>query len=167
MGKPTIENVRGLGDFMVSNAWDINIIGAGSVFEAAGLNFRAVSCELPKRSGNSLEVNIRGQKIKQPGDYDYSGTITITLAEGDNAEVHQALTVLRELTITTGTNHQLPKSNVESVITIKRLNRQGDPIHGFALRGCYLEDYDLGELTDAGDIVQPTVTFSYDYFVEI
>ena len=167
MGKPTIENVRGLGDFMVSNTWDINIIGVGSVFEAAGLNFRAISCELPKRTGNSLEVNIRGQKIKQPGDYDYSGSITITLAEGDNAEVHKAITALREATIQTITNNQVAKSTIESVITIKRLNRQGEPIHGFALKGCFLEDYDLGELTDAGDIVQPTVTFSYDYFIEI
>lgn len=167
MGRPTIENIRGLGDFMVSNTWDINIIGAGSVFEAAGLNFRAVSCELPKRTGNSLEVNIRGQKIKQPGDYDYSGSITITLAEGDNAQVHKALTVLRELTITTLTNHQLPKKAVESIITIKRLNRQGDFVHGYAIKGAFLEDYDLGELTDAGDVVRPTVTFSYDYFVEI
>ncbi len=167
MGRPTIENIRSLGDFMVSNLWDINIIGAGSVFEAAGLNFRAVSCELPKRTGNSLEVNIRGQKIKQPGDYDYSGSITITLAEGDNAEVHKAITALRELTITTLTNSQLPKKAVESVVTIKRLNRQGGISHGFIIRGAFLEDYDLGELSDAGDIVQPTITLSYDYFIEL
>lgn len=167
MARPTIENIRSLGDFMVSNLWDINIIGAGSVFEAAGLNFRAVSCELPKRTGNSLEVNIRGQKIKQPGDYDYSGSLTITLAEGDKAEVHKALTALRELTVTTITNSQLPKKAVESVIVIKRLNRQGEMTHGFTVFGAFLEDYDLGELSDAGDIVQPTVTFSYDYFAEL
>jgi len=167
MPRPTIEHIRALGDFMVSNLWDISIIGAGSTLELAGLNFRAVSCELPKRTGNSLEVNIRGQKIKQPGDYDYSGSITITLAEGDLGQVHKAITALRELTITSITNTQLPKLAVESVIVINRLNRQGIPIENFILKGCFLEDYDLGELNDAGDIVQPTVTFSYDYFLQV
>ena len=167
MARPTIDNVRSLGDFMVSNLWDINIIGAGSVLELAGLNFRAVSCEIPKRTGNSLEINIRGQKVKQPGDYDYSGTITMTLAEGDQAQVHKALLALREMTINTRTNLQLPKAGVESVITIRRLNRQGAPTHGYAIIGCFLEDYDLGELSDAGEVVQPTITFSYDYFYDV
>ena len=173
MARPTMENIRGLGDFMVSNLWEVYIApptAVGSDF--AGINFRAVSFEIPKRTGNSLEVNIRGQKIKQPGDYEYSGTVTLTLAETElDALAHEMIQAWREAIILTNTNSQLPKSFVETVATITRLNRDNTPSGRagttWTLIGVYLEDYELGDLNEAGDVIQPTLTLSYDYFIDV
>ena len=172
MARPTIEDIRGLGDFMVSNLWEVEITNPAAVgADFAGINFRAVSFEVPKRSGNSLEVNIRGQKIKQPGDYEYSGQVTLTLAETEqDAGIHNLIRVWREAIIETNTNSQLRKSDIESLATITRLDRRGIPLPGEAkwvLVGVYLEDYELGDLNEAGDVIQPTITLSYDYFYDI
>ena len=172
MARPTIEDIRGLGDFMVSNLWEVIIDNPFAVnADFGGLNFRAVSFEIPKRSGNSLEVNIRGQKIKQPGDYDYSGQVTLTLAETeDDAAVHALIREWREAIIATETNYQLKKSDIETTATIFRLNRQNEPMTnagGWELIGVYLEDYELGDLNEEGAVINPTITLSYDYFREV
>ena len=168
MARPTIEDIRGLGDFMVSNLWEVVIdapIGVSADF--GGINFRAISFEIPKRTGNSLEVNIRGAKIRQPGDYDYSGTVTLTLAETENDMLsHILIQQWREAVIETNTNRQLIKKEVETTATITRLNRQNEPMTNttWTLIGVYIEDYDLGELNEEGAVIQPTITLSYDYF---
>ena len=172
--RPSITDVRGLGDFMVSNLWVVEITAPVETGDIgfSKLNLRAVSFEIPKRTGNSLEINIRGAKVKQPGDYDYSGTVTLTLAETErDALVHDLIMDWREAIIQTNTNAQMRKSDIECSVIIKRLNRQNEAMSQFGtawqLFGVYLEDYELGELSDAGDVVQPTMTLSYDFFEEL
>ncbi len=177
--RPTIETVRyGIGDAMVSNLWTVEFLDPpaqlagthGQFLET--MNLRAVSAEIPKRTGNSLEITIRGHKVKQPGDYDYSGQITFTLVESDfDSPVHDFIRAWREKIIGTNNGFQFPKSEIEATIVIRRLNRQngisGSKATAWELRGCYLEDYELGDLSETGDIVQPTMTISYDYFIEV
>ena len=168
MARPTVENIRGLGDFAHTNLWDIQIVDRNDVLKLpeGAINFRAQSVELPKRTGTSLEINIRGQKIKQPGDYDYSGTTTITLIETDDMLISKAISSWREKIIQTNTNSMAKKSEIEIEIIMRRLNRQGEQSGVWVLLGCYLEDYELGDMSDAGDLVLPTMTVSYDYFEE-
>jgi len=176
--RPTLENVRTqIGDAMVSNLWVIEftklppvLAGQFGRFQEE-LNVRAVSAEVPKRTGNSLEITIRGHKVKQPGDYDYSGTITLTLIDSDDsAPIHDFIRAWREYIIGTNTGFQYQKKMIEGIVTITRLNRQNQggilPGTSWELKGVYLEDYELGELTETGDIIQPTITLSYDYFAE-
>jgi hypothetical protein len=168
MARPTVNQIRGLGDFAHSNLWDIEIVGIDFVtdLDRGDINFRAQNVELPKRTGASLEINIRGQKIKQPGDYDYSGTTTITLIETDDLKISGAISKWREAIIETGTNNMTAKSDIEVQVIMRRLNRQGKSTGTWVLHGCYLEDYELGDMSDAGDLVYPTMTISYDYFEE-
>ena len=167
MARPTVENIRGLGDFAHTNLWDITLVGSANFgISEEGLNFRAQSVELPKRTGTSLEINIRGQKVKQPGDYEYSGTTTLTLIETDDMVVSRAISTWRESIIQTDTNIMQPKRDIEVQLIIRRLNRQGEQSGLWVLHGCYLEDYELGDMSDAGDLVLPTMTISYDYFTE-
>jgi len=168
MARPTIDQIRGLGDFAHTNLWDIEIVGIGAHTDLAGsdLNFRAQSVELPKRTGTSLEINIRGQKVKQPGDYEYSGTTTLTLIETDDLMVSKAISDWREATIETNTNIMSRKADIEVQVVIRRLNRQSQETGLWVLHGCFLEDYELGDMSDAGDLVLPTMTISYDYFTE-
>lgn len=165
MARPTIENIRGLGDFAQTNTWDVAIQNAPGL-DSDMLNLRAQSVELPKRTGASLEINIRGQKIKQPGDYDYSGTITVTLLDTDDYKLTKSVKAWREAIIETKTAKMGKKSEIEGQVTIRRLNRQGDPMETWNLKGVYLEDYELGDLSDAADLVTVTLTLSYDYFEE-
>lgn len=183
MARPMLTEVKSfVADAMVSNLWDISF-PAGSlppaIASAAGgnilqsINFRAVSAEIPKRTGNSLEISIRGHKIKQPGDYDYSGAITLTLIESDiGADVHQLIAQWREAIIRTDSGYQKKMKDIKAEgVILRRLNRQNGAQQGtgststiFYLHGVFLEDYELGEMNEAGDIIQPTVTLSYDNF---
>ena len=172
--RPSITDVRGLGDFMVSNLWVVEVTAPSATGDIgfSKLNMHAVSFEIPKRSGNSLEINIRGAKVKQPGDYDYSGQVTLTLAETEkDTNAHNLIAGWREAIIETNTNRQKRKEEVECIVLIKRLNRQNmltsTVTTQWKLWGVYLEDYELGELTDAGDVIQPTLTLSYDFFEEL
>lgn len=177
MARPTLEDIRhNIGDAMVSNLWSVGFVRSPDALNNQGqffdeLNFRAVSAEVPKRTGNSLEITIRGHKVKQPGDYDYSGQITLTLVESDfDSPVHAFIRAWREAIIGTNTGYQAPKSEIETEVVLQRLNRQNqDNLNGattWTLVGVYLEDYELGEMTETGDIIQPSITLSYDYFYE-
>ena len=177
MARPTLEDIRhNIGDAMVSNLWSVAFVRSPFALSNQGtfidqLNFRAVSAEVPKRTGNSLEITIRGHKVKQPGDYDYSGQITLTLVESDaNSPVHPFIRAWREAIIGTNTGYQAPKGEIETEVILTRLNRQnGIQTAGattWTLVGAFLEDYELGEMTETGDIIQPTITLSYDYFYE-
>jgi len=176
MARPTLLQVRTLGDIMVSNLWDVaisapTIIKDHSSAFTGDVNFRAISAEIPKRTGTSLDITIRGHKIKQPGDYDYSGTITLTLLESDtNSPVHNFIRNWREQIIGTNTGYQGKKADIEAIVTLTRLNRQNGisnvPGTTWTLYGVYLEDYELGDLNETGDIIQPALTLSYDYFTD-
>ena len=166
MGRPTIENIRGLGDFAVANRWDItasNIPG----LPGQDLNFRAVSVDVPKRTGSTVEISIRGHKVRQPGDYEYNSPITITLSETDDFKVTNALNIWREMISMSITGVQLPKLAVSTIVVIQRQNRQNGTTVTWTLMGCFLEDYELGDMSDAGDAVQATMTLAYDYFIQV
>jgi len=175
--RPTLEQIRSnIGDGMVSNLWAVEfvkipeVMGAYSTFFQE-LNLRAISAEVPKRTGTSLEITIRGHKVKQPGDYDYSGQITLTLVESDHqSPVHDFIRSWREYIIGTNTGYQYPKSEIEAEIRLVRLNRQNSMSESkgttWVLKGVFLEDYELGEMTETGDIIQPSITLSYDFFWE-
>ena len=164
MARPKITDVIAVGDFMVSNLWDIEIVAG--FMGGAPINIRAVSFELPKRTGASLEVNIRGHKIKQPGDYEYSNETTLTLSEDEGTHLsHAMIKTWRDAIIELETNNQMTKELVTAEILVRRLNRDGSPSGlSWRLHQCYLESYELGELNEEGAIIQPTITLSYDWF---
>jgi len=177
--RPTMERIRAnIGDAMVSNLWTVEFDQVPAVLQAnfgvfmSEINLRAISAEIPKRTGNSLEITIRGHKVKQPGDYDYSGQITLTLVESDDqGPVHDFIRAWREYIIGTNTGYQYKKKDIEGIVRLTRLNRQNSADSSWGtdwlLKGVFLEDYELGELTETGDIVQPSITLSYDYFEEV
>lgn len=165
--RPTMEQIRSLGDFGVSNLWDITITEfptGVTGLTSDDVNFRAVNIDAPpKRTGASQEVTIRGHKVKQPGDYDYSGTITVTLVATADNRTDNFIRLWREKCIETNTGKQEKKLDVEAGILLTRYDRQHVPYWQYEFRG-FLEDYDPGGLTETGEILQPTLTISFDYF---
>jgi hypothetical protein len=170
MPRPDIDQIRALGDFATLYQFNVYLTTAPRAVDSPpteDLNLRCLTSELPKAAGTSIEVHIRGHKIKQPGQYDPTHTLTMTFVETVDAKISQFLKNWREACWQTKTGRQEKKEDVEAVITLVQLNRQDEPIWQYKLTGCYIEDYDP---TGAGwdgtstEVVRPSLTLSYDYF---
>lgn len=171
MARPTIDQIRSLEDFATTYNWNMSVVKFPSIGDyPAGndLNLRCVSVDLPKMNGASIEVNIRGHKVKQPGIYTYEGTLTFTFVETVDSTITEFFKQWREACWQSKTGVQGKKSETEGTLRIARLDRQDNEIYEYILTGCYLESYDTGgQLTDqGGDALKPTLTISYDYFTD-
>lgn len=169
MSRPTIEQLRGLGDFQTLYRWNLELSSPPSAIAAPpteDLNLRCETTELPKMSNQSIPINIRGHRIKQPGIGEYTGTLTLTFTETVNNTIKTFLKNWREAIWSTETGVWLGDINsLKAEIKIIQLNSQDNGVWEYLLVGCYLEDYDLGQLTgDGSDIQRPSMTVSYDYY---
>jgi hypothetical protein len=115
-------------------------------------------------TGQSIEVNIRGHKVKVPGVYNYAGTIPMVFTETADNKISQFLHDWREACWQAKTGIQREKKDVEAIIRIIRLDRQDKPIWVYKLTGCYLEDATTGTLDSTSEVFKPNFTISYDYF---
>ncbi|QIG71457.1 tail tube protein [Rhizobium phage RHph_TM39] len=170
MARPTIENVRNVGDWATTVNWNLTFVtfprALARTVTFQDLNLRCESTDIPKSTGTSTEIMIRGHRVKQPGLYLPSGTITLTMNESVDNKISTFIRNWREICSETKTGVQQEKSQVECMIKIERLNRRDVPIWEYNLLGCYLEDYDAGGQLQgqSADILKPTLTISYDYF---
>lgn len=169
MAKPTIEQIRSLGDLAVMYNWDLSFTTFPQVAhpDSDSLNLRCVSSDVPKHTDDNIETNIRGHKVGQPGQRTYSGTIVLTFVETVDTMINSFLAAWGEACYQTGTGVQQPLANVKCDIQLHLLNRQGEPIFEWLLHGCRIEDHDPtgGTLTgDSNDAVKPTMTIRYDYY---
>ena len=155
MARPTIEEIRGIGSLMQSNFWEIEVIQSPKALtiDPNVFNFRCTTVDTPKRTGTPMEVNIRGMKVKQTGDWEYSGTTTVNLVETVDREMLTLIRNLRELSSEMG-------------LGLYRLDADNNRIWKYELIGVQIEDYEAGDFTDAGDIVNVSITFGWDYFVD-
>lgn len=169
MALPNIEELRRVGDFATLYQWDIAFL----TFPAAGqwnlspfdLNVRCESAEIPNLTGQSIEVMVRGHKVKQPGIHAYSNVMTLVFVETVDNKIQQFLQTWREICWQTRTGYQNKKLDVECGILLTRLDRQLVPIWSYHLIGCYLEDYQMGTLDGASsDAIKPNMVLAYDYF---
>ena len=170
MAKPTIDQIRGIGDFATLYQWNLDFasfpsaVGGGS---SEDFNIRCISSEVPKATGSSIEVQIRGHKVKQPGVYEPPRTLTLTFVEAVDMMVNKFFKDWRDACYDMKTGEQRPKAEVEAVILLTQLNRASNPIWQYTLYGVFIEDYDpTGGQYDAAsiDVLRPSLTISYDYF---
>jgi len=163
----TIDQIRSLGDFLPIYKWDVQIskVPSGVSITSDDLNFRVLTSDLPKMTGTSIEVNIKGHKVKQPGIYNYSNTLNMTFAETVDAKILTFIKEWRELCWETKTGKQKKKEEAEAEFLMFLLDREDNAVWKFRLVGCYLEDYDLTGLDgSSSDIQRPSIIISYDYF---
>lgn len=164
-----IDEIRELGDFAPQYEYEVLIKSipalAGLMKGIEAVNLRIQTINQPKRTSQTIDVDIRGHKVRQPGIYNYGNTITINLVETVDNYVMNLIRRWREACMETETNIALPKGEVETEITINKMNRQKDIVWSTVLHGCFLEDYEPGDLDGAtSDVIKPTMTISYDYF---
>ena len=171
MPRPTIEQVRGLGDVATVYQWNLNFIdfpqalGGGVIPAKEDLNLRMISTTLPTKGNADQEINIRGHKTFQSGQADYGGNeITLTFYETVDNIVSNFFLAWDETCVQTGTGVHGSKADAECPIEITRLNRQDEPIWVYFLVGCKLRSYTLPDLTGEDDTMKPSILLKYDYF---
>lgn len=169
MSRITIEQLRSVLPMQAVYKWKLaGILMPGTSIEvpnAADLDVRCVSTELPKKTESPMEISIRGHKIRQPGIYDYSHQIVMTFIESTNNFIHEFLNDWLTLCHDPETGASVPKADLEATILIHLLDVGDDPTWQYELIGCYPNDYELGTLDgQTADSMQPTITLNYDYF---
>lgn len=172
MARPTLNQVRNLGDFATSVNWYIHFTRLPEGFNEADfsdLNLRCESAGVPKREGNMSEVQIRGLPVvHQPGLYLPETTWTCSLVETVDNKVTNLFQRLVSIHYEQGTGKAKPKKDCECEIQIVRLNRQDEPIYEYNLLGAYLSSYETGAdlQGSSADIIKPSLTFTFDDFTE-
>lgn len=172
MARPDINSLRQMGDMVTNINWDLQIIkfpsGIPNVLTSQDFNIRCESTDVPRSTGQSVEVNIRGLKKKQPGLYVPQGTLSMTMIESVDNKITRFIRNWREGCFNMKTGSQLEINQVQATVRLVRLNRQNREIYEYVIYGVYLEDSDPGgQLGNASaDLIRPTLTLSYDYFDE-
>lgn len=169
MAKPDVEQIRNLDDFPTMYQWNLILNPPSAVAGAdqADLNIRCLTATIPKATGQSIEIAIRGHKMKQPGIYDETHTIELTFVETVDNYIAQFLKNWREACRATKTGVHQTRREVSTTVQLDQLNRQDEPIWFYKLYGCWLEDYDpTGGQFDgtASEVLRPMLTLSYDWF---
>lgn len=174
MPRPTIEEIRGVGDFATLYQWSLNFVTfptrvgeGGSYPTLEEANLRCESADLPKATSQKITAEIRGHKVHSPGIQEYSGSFALTFIETIDNKISLFLKAWREACWQVRTGIQGTKQEVECQISIERMNRNNEPIWTYNLFGCFLEDYEVGTLDGAtSDFFKPAMTVSFDYFEE-
>lgn len=168
MPRPTLAQLRGVGDFQALWRWDIDFLGAARLGTFSNdLNLRAETTEIPKKTGQTIEVNIRGHKTRMPGIYAPVGTMTFSFVEGVTNVVSSFIAAWKEQCWATNNGTSLTKDQLQMDILMRRLNNQDVATYEYKLKGCFYEDADFGTLDGStSDIWKPSLTISYDDFEE-
>jgi len=169
MARPTIEQLRGLGDFATTYQWSLSFALSPQAFAfSEDFNLRCLTAEVPKVTNEPIDIRIRGHHIKQPGISDSTHTITLTFQETVDSYISTGILLWRNACQEMITGIQQSNEVVKANILLNRLDRQDNIIWSYLLRGCFLEDYDPvgGELNSDTGLITPSMTLSYDYHID-
>lgn len=167
MSRPDITQIRNVGDFATLYQWYVTMPKKPVGISDDDLNFRCLSTEIPKKTSQTIEVQIRGHKVRQPGIYDSTPTITLAFVGTVDNVISNFIRDWREKCVEEITGKHEVKADVEATLMLTQLDRTDAPIWQYELFGCWLEDYDpTGGQWDgaSSDILRPTITVSYDFF---
>lgn len=173
--RPTLENIRSLGNATQLIRWEVAFSSPPAAVNYPGndaINWRAASTSIPTMNPQSIEISIRGQKVKQPGIADYGGNqITLTCIEFIDNVLAQFITDWKFACWSNengGSGTTLPKDQLEATMLITRLDNEDVPIWHYELIGCYPETTDPGGELGGEDAspMKPIVTLSFDYYRE-
>jgi len=171
MPKITLDNLRSLGDVNQTFRWNFVLISAPSGVpgfpSSSSIDLRCETAELPKKSGSSVEVTLRGHSVKYPGIYKPTGTMTLTFVETVDNFMANWLRSWQVACWPNNTGARLPKSQLEAVIQLQLLRNDDTARYQYTIKGCFLEDATIGSLdSSSADPFKPQLVLSYDDFTQ-
>jgi hypothetical protein len=171
MPRPTMDQIRGIGDFQTNFRWNLvfssfpNAVASPPTTDA--LNFRCLTSDIPKANIQMMDITIRGQKVKQNGIMEYAGTLALTFQETVDVTMRTFIKNWREAIWATNTGVSALKSDLQCTVNLYQLDNLDNQVWQYQLVGAILSDYDLGNLDGAGnDTQKPSITLSYDRFID-
>ena len=170
--KPSIQQLQELNPIRL-NDWNIRIVKFPDGVDTGGLtpddfNIRARSTGLPETNITPLEINVRGLKVKVPGDGTPNGEFSVTVVESVDQKVINFITNWRLAAFNPETGERKPPKELRGELMIELLDPSLKPIRRFRLFGVWPQTITYGELAgdpDAG-AMEPSITFSFDYYKE-
>jgi len=171
--RPSVENLRALGQWTQGHRWGLQFIRLPSVlsgYRSEDLNYRAESITLPRLNTPTSDIEVRGNMVHQTGKGEYEKTITLTAIETVNNIVQHFIHDWREHHWELGngsTGKTADKNLLEAELQITLLNNVDLPRWSYTLIGCILEGGEPGlEPANEADPQKPVLNITYDRFDE-
>jgi len=163
--RPGLAELRNGLEFQKQHLWYLYFVTKPSVMDISDteLNLRCLTTNLPKRVGETNEINIRGRKVVDPGIYNPEGTLTLTFVETSDNVVKRMIQQWEDACYDRRNTPSF--GDVKADIGIELLDNTEASIYGYIIKDCFIEDSDVGELTgDSGEAIQPSITLRYNDF---
>ena len=163
MPRPTIAEIRSITDFQKPYMWELSFLRLPNFVEVNPfrVNLQCLSAEVPKKTGQTATLLMRGHQIFDPGIYNVQGTMQLTFVETIDNQVRNLIQQWEDACANkTGTFTQLTGD-----LRLVTMNNQEEPNYEYWLLWAFLEDSNINPL-DGGtsDPMQPTITLRYtDY----
>jgi hypothetical protein len=171
MGRPTLAALQAMGAFSTLFRWELIITAFPSAvtgFNSDDFNLRAETAEVPKKTGDVVEIWIRGLRVIRPGIYKPSGTITLNFIEGVDHLLHKYINAWRQVLWEDGTGLQRSVQEVSMDFLLHLLDDQDNPVYEYAIFGSILTEGDPGGTPDqqTADPMKPSLILAYQDFTE-
>jgi hypothetical protein len=164
--RPTIPQIRSVGDFQKQYTWEIGFLRNPSFTSITPfrMNLQCMSAEIPKKTGQTATIMIRGNQIFDPGIYQVAGTLTLQFIETVDSTIRKFIadweTACAEKS---GTFQQLTGD-----LYLRTTDNQDTPNMEYWILWAFLEDSNPGQLEGGNsDPMQPSITLRYTDYVAI
>lgn len=166
--RPDINQFRDLGHHQTQYDWGIQFISLPALltgFDSADLNTRCTSAQLPARTINAIELNMRGHKIYQHGTVNYGNTITLNLYETVDQKVGNFLNAYMDMQWSPIVGSQVPKMLNQSAFLLTLLDSENKAKKYYTIIGAWLQGWSQIELGTASDVLTYSTTWQFDYYI--
>lgn len=179
--RPSVNQLRKVGNWTQSFRWGIVVRQFPYLLRGTwgntsqAFNIRATSTAVPQKTGESTEIRIRGNTVRQPGIHNYQSPWTCNLKETNDVYAQQMLRDWHNLTWDTNLRNANGDSSgltafhadLEGVFDLYLLNNLDNPIYCYTLIGAYIEDLSRGDLDgENSEPMEPNCSFAFDFFTE-
>lgn len=169
MATPTIDQYRAQGnaDFQKSYLWELEFIRPPALISPdliSQLNFMCISSDVPKKTGQTSTIMMRGEQIFDPGIYNVTGTITLTFVERTNAIIRQVIAGWEQVCADKADVFY----NLTADIALRSMDNQKDVNYEYILYLAFFEDSNVPQF-DSGqssDPMQPSMTLRYTDYIQ-
>lgn len=177
--RPSVNQLRRIGNWTQMFRWGIKIEQVPPSLQSTwgnvsqSFNIRAVSASVPQKTGETTEITIRGNTVRQPGRYSYQSPWSCNLKETNDVMVQQFMRDWHNLcwdtdrTVQNSSGLTFFHADLEGIIGLYQLNNLDIPIYKYTLVGVFPEDMSRGDFdAESSEPMEPNVSFAYDMFFE-